>query len=171
MEFKPTETVIIKRSAKIRSRHMIPMEMLAFLTLLMAGIAGAFPLGYLHYVLQEAEQAMAWGFALIPIALAGFVISTSEWVRGADWENGHLRHSIFWRQWASLIAFLMWFYTLWAMAGLRHGPVTSMVITACFVSPFHLWSWWVNMRVHTALNPKLKTDRLQKRLEFGRDRW
>ena len=171
MSFRPNDTQHFKRIAKVRSRHMIPMEMLAFLTLLVAGWAGAFGPGYLHRVLAQDDQALWWGFALMPVAGVGFAVATAEWWIGSDWENGILRMSIGARMWLSFLAFIMWMWVLYVMAVLTDRAVTSMVITACFVSPFHLWSWWANMRVLTALNPKLKTDKLTRDLEANRHRF
>lgn len=171
MTFDPCNTQYVKKVARVRSRHMIPMEMLAFLTLAVAGMSGAFGPGYLHYVLEREAQALWWGLFLLPIAIGGLIISAAEWWIGAGWENGHLRMSIAVRMWASGLAFLMWMYVLWVMATTKDGAVTSMVITACFVSPFHLWSWWVNFRVHTALDPNLKTERLGRDLESTRHRF
>ena len=171
MTFRPTETQIYKRIARVRSRHMIPMEMLAFLTLMVAGITGAFGPGYLHTILTRYDHALEWGFALLPIAGLGVIVSAGEWWLGTNWQNGILRHSIWTRMWLSGLAFVMWLYTLYIMASVPSGPVTSMVISACFVGPFHLWSWWVNYRVHCALNPTMKTEKLGARLETNRDRW
>jgi hypothetical protein len=171
MAFNPNDTQYVKRVARIRSRHMIPMEMLAFLTLMVAGLSGAFVNGYLHIVLSADGQALWWGLALMPIAGAGLIVAAAEWWIGHAWENGMLRGSIWVRMWLSGLAFIMWIYVLYVMATLPSGPVTSMVISACFVSPFHLWSWWVNYRVHCALDPKMKTEKLGRRLETTRDRW
>jgi hypothetical protein len=171
MTFNPSETQILRRSPKIRSRHMLPMEMLAYLTLLLAGIAGAFPIGYLHRVIAEAGKATEWGFWLIPLAATGVIVSAAEWWLGWHWENGHLRISINARWMLSLLGVFCWGYITYVMMGLESGPVTSMMISACFVSPFHAWSFWVNLRCSTALDPKLKTSKLQARLEQSRDRW
>ena len=79
MSFRPNDTQHFKRIAKVRSRHMIPMEMLAFLTLLVAGWAGAFGPGYLHKILAQDDQALWWGLALMPVAGAGYAVSVIEW--------------------------------------------------------------------------------------------
>jgi len=171
MDFRPTETQIYKHTVRLRSRHMIPMEMLAFLTLLLAGIAGAFPIGYLHSQIAGADKVGEWAFALIPLALTGYAVAAAEWWLGAAWENGHLRMSIAARAYLSLGAMCLWGYIVYVMLGLENGPITSMMISAFFVGPFHFWSFWVNLRVLTALNPKLKTERLRQRLEAGRDRF
>ncbi len=170
MTFNPNSTQYVRTSARLRSRHMIPMEMLAFLTLLLAGVAGAFPLGYLHKVIARADLVGEWAFFLIPLAATGFIISATEWFWGAQWENGILRTSIQARWAASLLALFAWGYIVYVMLGLKDGPVSSMMISACFVGPFHFWSFWVNLRVATALDPKLKTEKLKARLESARDR-
>ena len=171
MTFRPTETQIYRTGARLRSRHMIPMEMLAFLTLVVAGASGTFGPGYLHFVLAADGQALWWGLFILPIALLGVSISSAEWWIGVEWENGTLRHSIWLRMCLSGLATIMWAYILYVMATLPGGPITSMVASACFVSPFHIWSWWVNYRVHCALNPKMRTANLGRRLETSRDRW
>ena len=171
MTFRPNDTQIHKRVARVRSRHMIPMEMLAFLTLLLAGAAGVFGDGWLHHQLQANGKVMEWGFALIPLGVLGTFFSAAEWWLGAAWENGLLRHSIWIRMWTSGIAFVMWIIVLYMMAELKGGPVTSVVWSAIAVAPFHLWSWWVNYRVHCVLDPHMKTEKLGARLENARDRW
>jgi hypothetical protein len=171
MTYRPNDTQVYKRVARVRSRHMIPMEMLAFVTLLIAGAAGAFGDGWLHYQLKLNGKALEWGLALIPIAATGTFFSAFEWWLGVDWENGRLRHSIWIRTWCSGLAFVMWFYVLYVMADLQQGAISSMVWTACAVMPFHVWSWWVNYRVHCALHPAMRTEKLGARLETNRDRW
>ena len=171
MTFRPNDTQVYKRAVRVRSRHMLPMEMLAFGLLMIGGITGAFGPGYLHDVLLDHGKALEWGLALIPVPLLGLLAATSEWWLGIEWQNGHLRHSIWFRMWLSGLAFVMWAYALYIMAALPGGGVTSVVVTACFVSPFHVWSWWVNYRVHCALDPAMKTERLGARLETNRDRW
>ena len=171
MQFNPNDTQYVKRNATIRSRHMIPMEMLAFLSLLVGGIVGVTGPGYLHHLLSENGKVLEWGLTLMPIGLIGHFASSAEWCLGIDWENRRLRYSIWLRMWLSGLAFIMWMISLYIMAALPGGGVTSMVVMAFFVSPFHLWSWWVNYRVHCALDPNMKTEKLGARLETSRDRW
>lgn len=171
MSFNPSETQIHKRIARVRSRHMIPMEMLAFITLLLAGVTGAVGPGWLHDKLARADLGAEWGIALIPIATAGVIFSAFEWWGGQDWQNGLLRYSVAARMWASGLAFVMWLYALHAMAALPDGPVTSVVLSAIAVSPFHLWSWWVNYRVYCVLHPTMRTEKLAHALETNRNRW
>lgn len=171
MDFNQNDTQHFTSKARVRSRHMIPMEILAFLTLMVAGYSGAFGQGYLNSFLEADQQALWWGLALMPLAGAGVLASSAEWWIGHSWENGLLRLSIATRMWLSGLAWVMWMYTLYVMALLPQGPISSMVLSACFVGPFHLWSWWVNYRVLCALDPKLKTEKLGRRLETTRDRW
>lgn len=164
--FNPNSTQYVRTVNRLRSRHMLPMEMLASVALFLAGVAGAFPLGYLHKVLAAEDLAMGWGLGMIPLSVAAFVVSTTEWFWGAHWENGWLRGSIFARWWISLLSVVAWLAALYLMAVLDRS-VTSMVLTAVTFIPFHFWSFWTNLRVHTALDPSKKTERLKQKLQSG----
>lgn len=164
--FDPSATHVIRTENRLRSRHMLPMEMLASVALGLAGMSGAFPVGWLHVILERQGYALGWGLGLMPIAVAAFVVSATEWFWGSRWENGHLRFSIFARWWLSLLSAVAWLIVLYMMATITQ-PVTSMVITAITFMPFHFWSFWVNLRVHTALDPTKSTERLKQRMRAG----
>lgn len=172
MTFYPNNTQYVKRTAKVRSRHMIPMECLAFIMLAMVGYSGTFGTSYLNYVLTAEGQALWWGLFILPVALCGWGAAGVEWWLGTRWEGEVLFRSITIRMLLSGLAFFMWFfYILYVMATIEGGPIMSVVYTAFFVCPFHLWSWWVNLRAHCALNPNMRTENLGRRLETSRDRW
>lgn len=164
--FNPNSTQYVRTANRLRSRHMLPMEMLAAVALCLAGVAGAFPIGYLYKVLAQSAVALGWGLGLMPIAIAAFAISATEWFWGGSWENGILRTSIFARWWLSLLSAVAWLIVLYMMTTITQ-PVTSMVITAITFMPFHFWSFWVNLRVHTALDPTKSTERLKQRMRAG----
>lgn len=171
---KQKDTPVAKIIKKMRTRYLLPMEMVAFITLAVVGVSGGLGGGYLWRALAlpgDAEPAQ-WLFSLGTVGILGLVVSAAEWWEGEGWENGRLRRWIYTRMWLSGLAVVMWLYATYEMMviGERHMLVT-IIMSAVAISPFHLWSWWVNYRTHCVLNPHLRTSKLEARLEANRHRW
>lgn len=174
MTFNPTETQVVKVIKKMRSRYLLPMEMVAFAVLTVLGLRGGFGQGYLHSLLERPGDAEPWSWLLSVglIGIFGMLVSASEWWFGMGWDNGRLRRIIYTRMWLSGLAVVMWLYAVYEVALIQdRWMMLSVVWSAIAVCPFHSWSWWVNYRTHCILNPKMRTSHLENRLETHRPRW
>ncbi|HEX6992391.1 MAG TPA: hypothetical protein VF151_10915 [Gemmatimonadales bacterium] len=174
MTYRPSDTQVVKVIKRMRSRYLLPMEMVAFAMLSVLGLRGGLGAGYLHQLLDRPGDAEPWSW-LLSVGLIGFcgiAVSSAEWWLGESWDNGLLRRVIYTRMWLSGLAFVMWLYAVYEVAVIQdHWVMLSVVWSAIAVCPFHLWSWWVNYRTHCILNPTMRTSRLENRLESRPPRW
>lgn len=174
MSFKPNDTQVVKVIKKTRSRYLLPMEMVAFAVLATLGLRGAIGPGHLHALLALPGDAdpWTWLWSVGLIGFAGMAVSSAEWWLGESWDNGLLRRVIYTRMWLSGLAIIMWVYAVYELAVIQERwVVLSVFWSAIAVCPFHLWSWWVNYRTHCILNPKMRTSRLETRLDGRPPRW
>lgn len=174
MTLRPTDTQVVKVIKKMRSRYLLPMEMVAFITLAVVGVGGEMGHGYLWHALAKPGDAepLQWLLSIGVVGIAGMLVSAAEWWEGEGWENGRLRRWVYTRMWLSGLAFVMWLYAIYEMMVIRDEQwLVTIILSALSICPFHLWSWWVNYRTHCVLNPRMRTSKLEARLETHRHRW
>jgi hypothetical protein len=165
--FDPGSTQIVRKTSRIRSRYLLPMELLLFSTLITNAMGGVNWNGWFFYALISSGERLAWVGVVMLIGVAGFCVSVFEWLRGCKWEDGRLTLSVWLRSWfgffaaaASLHSFKL------SVQAASPGEQIYGLMWGCLITTFFaLWVWWSNRRTYKVLSPKFHTSNLEARLE------
>lgn len=157
---------------KHATRYLIPVELLVYAMLFVLALGGAFGSGLLHETLLDRDESVTWFLVIGSISLTAFGVSLSEWLWGSDWEDRQLRRWLILRKWAALLGMVICSYALFTMIQTPRGLHVFVVAWGAAVMGVFLgWSWWVNFRAETVLDPKLPTSHLEDTLASRRTRW
>ena len=156
---------------KWRTRHLLPLEMCVFSHLLALSYAVAFGSGPLRRILTDSGQQQEWVAFMGIVGFAGLVVTVCEWFFGSRLENGTLHRHMTVRKWLSFAAMVAWLHAFYQIVIVAQAPMSSLSLTAPLMAGFSYWTWWINYRTETLLDPKINTERLEQRLDSQRHSW
>lgn len=158
------------RPIKHRTRHLLPLEMLLACVLVILGVTGGFGRGALAHALQARGENGVWAAILLTLGIVWLSTALIEWCAGQGWEEAELRAAIWIRMWCAFFG-----GGSWAIVGyvlLEARGIAGSLLVLSMLAPVHMifcaWSWWINYRTETLLDPNLDTSRLERKLENSR---
>jgi hypothetical protein len=164
--FDPGRTQIVRKTSRIRSRYLLPMELLLFTTLITNAMGGVNWSGWFFYALTQNGERLAWMMVVMGIGVCGAGVSAYEWLRGCKWEDGRLTLSVWLRAWFGFLAAAASVHSFkLSVQAAAPGEFFGLMWGCLVTTLFALWVWWSNRRTYKVLSPRFHTSELETRLE------
>lgn len=156
---------------KIASRYLLPLELFMSLLLISWGVAGWAGHGVLWHGLKAEGINIEWGVALCGIGSVQLLVGSFEWFGGKRWEVHQLHLAAIARTWLAFLAGAVWLYVCYFMTVLQgDGVLVSLALQGPAGFVFSAWIFTGNRRTEVLLNPKIKTEVLQRTIIADRER-
>lgn len=146
------------------SRYFLPEEMFLSFVSIALGVCGAWGSGPLRAALQAIGEDNTWPLIFTLIGAVRLWVTVLEWtrLRGAPARVIFIVSSV--RSVLAACCFVAWLSAICLIVAHSLAPyMTFMLIVGTGVLFFNGWSFWENMKVRYALNPKVATPSLQYR--------